>query len=187
MFVLALFSTGWFSWTPEATGALAVALRVGAVAAVAVAVAGGVRTVRARGAGGVLDDRGAASGYWRVVAIEFALIVGGNVVLIVAGASAFVPVWVCAVVGLHFFALAPVLRAPMLRGLGVAVTAVAALGLALGVATDVTPSTVTGTGAGAALLGAAGLVLVGSSAAADRRRSPGPDRPGAGLPDGESG
>ena len=51
MFVLALFSTGWFSWTPEATGALAVALRVGAVAAVAVAVAGGVRKLDAiRGA-----------------------------------------------------------------------------------------------------------------------------------------
>lgn len=85
----------------------------------------------------------------------------GAAALSAAGAARFVPVWICAVVGLHFFPLASVLHAPLTRWLGVAVTTVAAAGLLAGVFSDVAPSTVTGTGAGVSLLGYSIVVLVG--------------------------
>ena len=48
--------------------------------------------------------------------------------------------WVCAVVGLHFFPLAPVLGDPALRWLGTAVTAVAVAALLAGLFTGAPPS-----------------------------------------------
>jgi hypothetical protein len=74
----------------------------------------------------------------------------------------FVPVWICAVVGVHFFPLASVLRAPLTRWLGIAVTTVSMTGLLVGVFSAIVPSTVTGPGAGVALLGYSILMLVGS-------------------------
>jgi hypothetical protein len=69
-----------------------------------------------------------------VVGVEFA--VGGAGVLGAVGAAAFVPVWICAVVGVHFLPLATVLRARLTRWLGVAVTTVSVAGLLVGVFSD---------------------------------------------------
>jgi len=74
-------------------------------------------------------------------------------------------VWICAVVGVHFFPLAPVLRDRELYPLGVAMCVVAAIGLVTGLASDVAPSTVVGIGAGLLLLGYA---VLGLSRAAQR-------------------
>ena len=68
--------------------------------------------------------------------------------------------WICAVVGLHFFPLAVVLHAPSTRWLGVAVTSVAAAGLLTGLFSNVAPSTVTCTGGGVALLSYSVLILM---------------------------
>jgi hypothetical protein len=78
------------------------------------------------------------------------------------GLPAYIPVWICAVVGVHFFALAAVFGASALRWLGTAVTAVAVGALLLGILTRVTPGSVTGAGAGVTLLAYAILVLVTS-------------------------
>lgn len=166
--ILGLFSAAWSSWTPEASGALAVALRITSVAAVVVAIVGGLRAVAAPSSGGVLGDSPTSRRYGRLVGVEVSVGGAGTVVLVAVGAAAFVPVWICAVVGVHFFPLAAVLRAPLMRWLGAATTTVAIAGLIVGVATGVAPSTVTGTGVGALLLGYSILVLVG----ADHRLAP---------------
>jgi hypothetical protein len=79
-------------------------------------------------------------------------------VLGASGAPAYIPVWICAVVGLHFFALALLFQAPALRWLGAAVSTVAVAALLAGQLTDVTPGSVTGPGAGLALLAYATFV-----------------------------
>ena len=167
--ILGFFAAGWFSWTPEAAGALAVAVQIGSAAAVIIAVVGGVRAIRDWSSGGILNDPMAARRYTLLVGVEFAAGVAGAGVLAAVGAAAFVPVWICAVVGLHFFPLASVLSAPLTRGLGVAVTTVSIAGLLVGVLTDIAPSTVTGTGAGVSLLGYSLLMLVGSRYGGVRR------------------
>ena len=65
--------------------------------------------------------------------------------------------WICAVVGVHFFPLAPVLRDRGLHPLGAAMCVVAAIGLVTGLASDVAPSTVVGIGIGIGI----GLLLLG--------------------------
>ena len=67
------------------------------------------------------------------------------------GQPDFVPVWICGVVGLHFFFLTPVLNDPSLVLLGVLLLTVAAGALVAELATDIAASTVTGVGAGSLL------------------------------------
>ncbi len=157
--VLGFFAAGWFSWTPEASGAWATAVKIGSIASIVVAVFGGIRASRGQRNGAVLGDPATAQRYGLVVAVTFALALVGVGVLGVVEQATFRPVWVCAVVGLHFFPLAQVLRAPLTRWLGVAVTAVALAALAVGVFSTVSPSTVTGTGTGVALLAYSILLL----------------------------
>ncbi|HKQ01122.1 MAG TPA: hypothetical protein VJ735_12400 [Actinomycetes bacterium] len=88
----------------------------------------------------------------------------------VAGQGDFIPVWVCAVVGVHFFPLASLLEDRLLVALGWLVTTVALAALVVGLATDVAPSTVTGIGAGTllAVFGLAALAGVRGEGAARR-------------------
>lgn len=172
--ILGFFAAGWFSWTPEASGALAVALQIGSAVAVIVAVIGGARAIRDWPSGGVLNDPTAARRYGLLVGVEFAVGGAGAGALVAVGAAEFVPVWICAVVGMHFFPLASVLHAPLTRGLGVAVTTVSIAGLLVGVFTDIAPSTVTGTGAGISLL-AYSIVMLAGSGRVDARRLTVPD------------
>ena len=110
---------------------------------------------------GILHDRRARRRYGRIVVVEFALAGVGAAVLAVAGQSDFVPVWICAVVGVHFFFLAPLLRDRLLIPLGALLTAVALVALVAGLASQVPASTVTGIGAGVLLTVFAAMALAG--------------------------
>jgi hypothetical protein len=101
----------------------------------------------------------------------------GAAVLAAAGQSDFIPVWVCAVVGVHFFALARLLEDPLLVPLGALVTAVALVALVAGLATGVAPSTVTGVGAGTLLTGFALAALAGTRAEETPPQQSSPDQP----------
>ena len=105
--------------------------------------------------------------------IEFALIGLGAVLLGVFGQPDYIPVWICAVVGVHFVPLAPVLRDRNLIPLAVLVTATAVIALLVGLTTDVAPSTITGVGAGLSLTVFGAIALVG----AVRQPRPRPDEP----------
>ncbi|MEA2703097.1 MAG: hypothetical protein QOJ69_599 [Actinomycetota bacterium] len=158
--VLGFFAMMWFGWgQADAATALGAALVVGSAAALVVAALGGIRAFRSRRTDGALNEPVARRRYGMVVGIETAACgVGAGLVGLTAGA-AYIPVWICAVVGLHFFPLATVLGAPPLRWLGAVVTAVAVGALLVGVSTGVAPSSVTGAGAGLALLAFAILML----------------------------
>jgi hypothetical protein len=145
----AFFAFVWFGWgQADASAGLRVGLAVGGVTAVLVALAGGVQAFRSPASTGVLHDRQARRRYGVAVGVEFSLAGVGAAVLAVAGQGEFIPVWVCAVVGVHFFPLALLLGDRLLVALGASVTTVAAVALVAGLATGVAPSTVTGIGAG---------------------------------------
>lgn len=164
--ILGVFAIAWFGWgQAQASGALTVLLTAGSSAAAVVAALGALRAFRRPRAESALRDRAVGRRYGIVVGVEFASAGLGAGVLSALGAPDYIPVWVCAVVGLHFFALAVVLDAPGLRGLGGSVTAVAAIALIAGVLTNVAPSGVTGSGAGLALLAYACVTLRAADAA----------------------
>jgi hypothetical protein len=86
------------------------------------------------------------------VGLEFGLLGAGAAVLGATGQDRWIPVWICAGVGAHFFPLASTLANRSLRLLGVLLIGVAAAALATGLASATAPSTVTGAGAGLCLL-----------------------------------
>ncbi|MFJ2082017.1 hypothetical protein ACI2KV_32000 [Micromonospora chokoriensis] len=155
---LGIFAMVWFS-VPAAEQPLRALLVVGSIAALLTAVLGGVLSARLRGAGSP-RDRAADRPYLLIVVAEFVAAGLGAAVLIAADRSEYVPVLVCLVVGLHFFPLAPLLRDPLLRPLGLALCLVAAAGLVTGLASAVSAGLVVGVGAGLLLLGYAVQALV---------------------------
>jgi hypothetical protein len=156
------FAFVWFGWgQANASAGLRVALAVGGVAAALVAVAGGVQAFRSPASTSVLHDRRAWRRYGVAVGVEFTLAGVGAAVLAVAGQEDFIPVWVCLVVGVHFFPLASLLQDRLLVPLGASVTAVALVAFVAGLATGVAPSTVTGVGAGILLTVFAVAALAG--------------------------
>ncbi|MBM7490251.1 CHASE2 domain-containing sensor protein [Micromonospora luteifusca] len=155
---LGIFSMVWFS-VPAAEQPLRALLLVGSLVALLTAVVGGVLSSRLRGAGSP-RDRATDRPYLLIVVAEFAAAGLGAAVLAAAGWSEYVPVLVCLVVGLHFFPLAPLLRDPLLKPLGVAMCLVAAAGLVTGLASTVSAGLVIGTGAGVLLLGYAVQALI---------------------------
>jgi hypothetical protein len=175
---LSCFALGWFAWgQAEASGALSAALAVGSVASLLVAVLGAIATFARAPAAGAMRDTAPPPRYGRVIAIEFALIGTGVLMLGAMHASAYIPVWVCALVGLHFFPLASAVGAPALRWLGAAVSAVAGAALLVGLLSETAPSSVTGAGAGLALLAFATLVLAGPTSSIRRHAGSRPPAP----------
>ena len=159
------FGFVWFGWgQADASTGLPVWLAVAGVVAALVALAGGVQAFRSPASTGVLHDWQARRRYGLAVGVEFTLAGVGAAILAVAGQIDFIPVWVCAVVGVHFFPLASLLEDRLLVTLGASVTTVALLALVAGLATGVAPSTVTGVGAGTLLTGFALATLAGSRA-----------------------
>ncbi|MFG3423157.1 hypothetical protein [Micromonospora sp. NPDC047730] len=156
---LGVFATIWFS-VPAADQPMRSLLVVASGAALLTAVAGAVVVARSRRVAAVARDRTADRRYLLIVVAEFAAAGLGAAVLGLAGWSEFIPVLVCAVVGLHFFPLVPVLRDPLLRPLGVAMCVVALAGLVTALTSGVAAGLVVGTGAGLLLLGAAVLSLL---------------------------
>jgi hypothetical protein len=173
--LLGFFGFVWFGWgQANATAGLGVWLAVGGVAALLVALAGGIQAFRSPTASGVLHDRPARRRYGVAVGVEFSLAAVGAAVLAVAGQGDYIPVWVCGVVGVHFLPLASLLQDRLLVALGASVTTVALAALVAGLASSVAPSTVTGIGAGL-LLTVFGLAAL---AGAHAERNPALSSPG---------
>lgn len=127
------FGFVWFGWgQANASSGLRVGLAVAGVVALLVAVAGGVQAFRSPASTGVLHDRQARRRYGVAVGVEFSLAGVGAAVLAVAGQGDFIPVWVCAVVGVHCFPLASPLEDRLLVALGVSLTTVALVALVAG-------------------------------------------------------
>jgi hypothetical protein len=167
----------WFGWgQANAAAGLRLGLAVAGVTAALVAVAGGIQAVRGPAPRGVLHDRQASRRYGIAVGVELALAGAGAAVLAAAGQGDFIPVWVCAVVGVHFLPLAALLQDRLLVPLGVSVATVALVALVASLATGIAPGTVTGVGAGTLLTGFGVAALTGVHAPETPRRVPA-DRP----------
>ena len=121
----------------DASAGLRVALAVGGVLALLVAVAGGVQAFRSPASDSTLHDRRAWRRCGLIVGVEFALAGAGAAALAAAGQSDYIPVWVCAVVAVHLFPLASVLRDRLLVALGMLLAAVALAALAAGLGAGV--------------------------------------------------
>ncbi|WP_433312948.1 hypothetical protein [Micromonospora chersina] len=148
---LGVFAAIWFS-VPKADPPLRSLLVVGSVGALLAAAVGAVLVARAGRRPAGERDRAADRRYGLIVAAEVAVGLTGALLLAAAGLTGYLPVLVCAVVGVHFVPLAPVLRDRLLVPLGVAVTLVALAGLAVDLVSGVSAGLVVGTGAGALLL-----------------------------------
>jgi hypothetical protein len=153
-FFLGFFGAAWFGWGQAAApDGLRLWLAVGSVLAALAAAAGFGVSARNRSQPARMSDRGARRRYGIIVGIEFGVAGLGAAVLAITSAQAYIPAFVCAVVGVHFVPLAPVLADRLLVPLGAAVCAVAILALVLRLASGAAPSTVTGIGAGGLLTG----------------------------------
>ncbi|MFG1659174.1 hypothetical protein ACGFIY_21845 [Micromonospora chersina] len=155
---LGVFAAIWFS-VPKADPPLRSLLVVGSVGALLAAAVGAVLVARAGRRPAGERDRAADRRYGLIVAAEFAVGLIGALLLAAAGLTGYLPVLVCAVVGVHFVPLAPVLNDRLLVPLGVAVTLVAFAGLVVDLVSGVSAGLVVGTGAGALLLAYAVLGL----------------------------
>lgn len=153
---LGFFGACWFAWgRSTAPTGLQQWLNAGGVVGLAVALAGVVIAFRDRGSPAALDDRYARRRYSITVGIEFGLAAVGAIALGLADQVEFIAAWVCAVVGVHFFPLARILRDRLLIPLGAALCLLAVAAVVTGLVTGTAPSTVAGTGAGVLLLIAA--------------------------------
>ncbi|MFE9692269.1 hypothetical protein [Micromonospora sp. NPDC005806] len=157
------FGAAWFGWGHAAPPAwLDPWLTVGSVTALLVAVVGAVVGFSSPASTAAINNRAAGRRYGIIVGVEFGLAALGAALLGGLGQPGYVPVWICAVVGVHFLPLVSVLRDRNLIALGILVTAAAVVALIVGLTTDVTPGTITGVGAGLALSVFGALALVGA-------------------------
>ena len=155
------FAAAWFGWAQATAPArLGGWLTAGSIVSLLVAAAGAVVAVRAKGTPSAMRDEAAGRRYGIVVGVEFGSAAVGAVALALLGWADYIPVWVCLVVGVHFFALVTPLRDSSLVPLGVLMCAVAVAALVAAGVSDVAPGTVTGIGAGTLLLVFAVIALV---------------------------
>jgi hypothetical protein len=147
------FACVWFGWGQAAAPPWLVApLAVGTVLSVLVAVVGVVVTTRSTGRLAVVSNPAVRRGYRITVGVEFTLAGVGAVALGTTGLAQWIPVWICLVVGVHFFPLARILENRSLVPLGALLTAIAAAALVVGLTSTVAPSTIAGPGTGLCLL-----------------------------------
>jgi hypothetical protein len=149
---LGFFGAAWFGWGQAAApDGLRPWLVAGSVLAALAAAAGFGVSTRNRSQPARMSDRVARRRYGIIVGIEFGVAGLGAAVLAITSAQAYIPAFVCAVVGVHLVPLAPVLADRLLVPLGAAICAVAILALVLRLTSGLAPSTVTGVGAGGLL------------------------------------
>lgn len=149
---LGIFATVWLS-VPDSEPPWGVFLVAGSVAALITAGAGGALAVLSRAAGPLSRDAVTDRKHLVIFAAELAATGFGAVLLAVTGRSEYIAVLVAAVVGIHFWPLALVLRDPALRILAGLVFVTALAGLVTGMMSAVSPGEVVGTGVGVLLLG----------------------------------
>ena len=158
-------AAGWFAWARSGGPASANLIsEVGAAAALLIALIG-----LTFAAGRYQGPRAPAAAARRRRAIRIGVAVAvpvfaGAGVLAAVAAAQWVPVWVCAGVGLFILASAGVVETPFLKGIGLAVTASAVLAVIVGAETTLAPVIVAGMGAGTCLLVAAAGSLAAASA-----------------------
>lgn len=151
--ILGFFATAWFGWAQaEPPASWLPWLTAGMFLSIAVAVTGSVLAWLRRSEPSVMNDEEANRRYGIIVGIEFGVAAAGAVVLGRSDHATFIAPWICLVVGLHFWALAPVLGDPALKLFCIAFVAIALAGWLIGWQGDVPASAVTGLGAGLALL-----------------------------------
>jgi hypothetical protein len=115
------FGLGWFGWAQSAPPSwLRPWLYLGTALAGCALIAGVVVAFLSRRQPTATRDRAAFRRYGVIVGVEFAVAIAAAAVLGGSGRADFIPVAVCAVVGLHFFPLAPVLGDQRLKPLGAA-------------------------------------------------------------------
>jgi hypothetical protein len=112
-----------------------------------------VRYPRGRTGQAAFSEPSATLQYGIIVGVEFGIAAAGAAVVAVRGRGEYVASWVCLVVGVHFWPMAPVLKTPSLVVLGALLTVVAVAAVLLPRRTGVAPSAISGAGAGVALLG----------------------------------
>jgi hypothetical protein len=158
--ILGVAGLAWFGWGQAGLAeGWALPLQAGSVAALAVAVAGGVLLRRLHSGSSAMDDARLRRGYWKVVATEVIAIVAGNAALGSAGRPAYIPAWTLLVVGVHFLPLARLFRIPGLTAAGLVLAAAAVGAAAAGAAAGVRPSLVAGVAGGAVCVACAALCL----------------------------
>ncbi|MFC9556612.1 hypothetical protein ACFTWF_37970 [Rhodococcus sp. NPDC056960] len=160
--VLALAGIAWFGWAQENPPAswtpyLVAGQVISAVLLIALVMVLVVRRLTTTGS--AMADPRVRRRYWGTVAVEVALIVGGNLLLAAVGHQAYDAAWTLFVVGVHFVPLGKVFHARALARAGVAVAVAAVAAAGLGLATDLAPSAAAGACGGVVFIGYAGWVL----------------------------
>jgi hypothetical protein len=152
--ILGFFASSWFGWAQERPPASwRVPLIAGAVLSLAVAALGAVFAWLHWSSGGsALGEPDAMRRYGIIVGLEFGIAAAGVIALTLWRQTAYIAPWVCLVVGVHFWPLAPVLQNPALVPLGALLAVIAVAAVLTARRTALTPSAITGAGAGAALL-----------------------------------
>lgn len=151
--ILGFFASAWFGWAQERPPAVWRArLIVGSVLSVGTAITGGILAWRNWHSGSVLSDDGAMRAYLIILGIEFGVAGIGSVGLLIRRRSEYLAPWICLVVGVHFYPMAPVLQNAGLYVLATILTVAALLAVPVARRRDLTISAVTGAGAGSALL-----------------------------------
>ena len=151
--VFGFFAFVWFGWGQERPpDAWRKWLGIGAAVSVLVALGGGLLAWRSWQTPSALDAPAAFRLYLVTVAVEFWVSLGGAVYLAVKKRRKWIPVWICAVVGVHFLPLALVFSDLLLVVLALALVAVAVAARVANRRHHLEPSAVVGMGAGATLL-----------------------------------
>jgi hypothetical protein len=163
--ILGFFASSWFGWAQEKPPpGWRSPLIVGTVLSLIVASAGAVYAWRNWSSGSVLSEPDAMRQYGIIVGVEFGTAAAGAGVIALWGRGEYIAAWVCLVVGVHFWPMAPVLKSPSLVVLGALLTVVAVAAVFVSRHTGVALSAITGAGAGVALLGFASWAAVSAIA-----------------------
>ena len=159
--ILGFFASCWFGWAQERPpAAWRSPLIAGTALSLAVSVTGAVLAWRHWSGASALSQPGAMRQYGIIVGVEFGVAAAGAAAMIFSGRSHYLAPWICLVVGVHFFPMAPVLKSPPLLVLGAVLIAVAAAAVLICKGRHLAPSAVTGAGAGVALLGYASVSII---------------------------
>ncbi len=159
--IFGLFASVWLGWAQEnPPPAARIPLGIGSGIGAILAVVFGILAAMNWDAPTALDASGAGfRTYLIIVGVEIVIAAAGGIGLALSRWKRFVPVWVLFVVGLHFFALAPVLEMPALNVLAALLIAAVALTMAAA-RSDWQPSFVAGALAGPILLVFSGIAAV---------------------------
>ncbi|MFD6097739.1 hypothetical protein ACFVWN_25020 [Nocardiopsis flavescens] len=152
--IFGFFASAWFGWAQERppAGPATWWLGGGSAAGLLLAVAGGVLSWLHWDTGSVLGGDGAMALYLVILAVEFGAALLGVLVLLALGRREYFAPWICLVVGVHFFPMAPVLDNVLLYPLAVWLTLWPFLAVRWADRRDLAYSFTTGVGAGPALL-----------------------------------